>query len=456
MANVQNPLAEENTSQFRKTIHNLEKRSQQLEMVVKISQQLTSILELGDLLRQVVVLTRETFNYYHVHIYLVDETRTILLMSEGYGEAGAEMKRHKHQILIAAPRSLVARAAREKRIIIVEDVRRDPTWLPNVLLPNTHSEMAVPIIIGEQVMGVLDVQENEIGGLDKSDADLLRTLANHIAVAIQNAQLYGIAQQELTERKRAETALKKANQELTKLNADKDKFFSIVAHDLKGPFQPLLGLAHLLLETADQVTPQDALEIGGSIYRSAKNIYDLLENLLEWSRIQRGHLEYNPIPLDLRLVVERAVNLLAENALYKQITLKSTITAPLYIQADENMLYTVIRNLISNALKFTPAGGSVTINQYNGNSVTAEKLTALVEVADTGVGISEKNLAKLFKIEDTLTTTGTAKEKGTGLGLIICKEMVEQHGGEISVISELHKGTAVRFTVPLAEQHMTI
>jgi GAF domain-containing protein/HAMP domain-containing protein len=194
------------TKQLREFIDSLESRvsarTQQLETMVKIGQRLTGILDLSDLLREVVNRTKETFNYYHVHIYLLDEKGEMLLLAQGYGEAGAEMKARGHNISMAAPKSLVAQAAREGRIVSVADVQADPNWLPNPLLPETRSEMAVPIILGSHVVGVLDVQSERASGLGQEDETTLQALANQVAVAVRNARLFTETQDALYEAQR--------------------------------------------------------------------------------------------------------------------------------------------------------------------------------------------------------------------------------------------------------------
>ena len=192
------------TGRLRETIDTLEmqvsQRTQQLQTALDVSQRLVGILDLSDLLRQVVILTKETFNYYHVHIYLREDQ--ILLMAEGYGEAGAEMKRQGHHLALDAPQSLVARAARERQVITVENVRADPSWLPNPLLPDTHSEMAVPVLLGDEVVGVLDVQSEKVGGLTQEDRATLLLLANQIAIAVRNARAFAQTQEALYEAQR--------------------------------------------------------------------------------------------------------------------------------------------------------------------------------------------------------------------------------------------------------------
>jgi GAF domain-containing protein/HAMP domain-containing protein len=165
-------------------------RTNQLETVVSVGRRLSAILDLNDLMDEIVTLTKETFNYYHVHIYLFNDARDTLIMAEGYGQAGAEMKRQGHTIPAAAIRSLVARAAREGTTVTVENVRADPGWLPNPLLPDTQSEMAVPVQLNEEVVGVLDVQSDVVGGLSQADEALLTTLAQQMAVAVRNARIF--------------------------------------------------------------------------------------------------------------------------------------------------------------------------------------------------------------------------------------------------------------------------
>jgi signal transduction histidine kinase len=256
-----------------------------------------------------------------------------------------------------------------------------------------------------------------------------------------------LQQEEVLARVTTHLGLREANRKLVELNATKDKLFSIVAHDLKAPFNPLLGMSELLYRQADTASREEIKETGQCIHRSARGVYNLLDNLLQWAQMQQGRMEYRPVEFELKKVAEQTINLLAENAAGKEINLQSTVAEEAMVYADEYMLDTIIRNLTSNALKFTSKGGQVTISAEPNDSSPG---FAEVSVSDTGVGISKEDLDKLFKLEVHYTTEGTAKEKGTGLGLIICQEMIELNGGQVWVESELGQGTSVRFTVPLA------
>jgi len=185
--------------QLRNSINRLEEqmadRSKKMEVVIDISQRLSAILDLKTLMQEVVTITKETFDYYHAHIYLLDEQGEFLYVAEGYGQAGAELIRRRHKIPVAAPKSLVARAFRERQIVTVENVQEDPTWLPNPVLPETRSEMAVPVILVNEVVGVLNVQSKKVAGLSPEDEMTLQAIANQVAIAIHNTRLFSQMQE---------------------------------------------------------------------------------------------------------------------------------------------------------------------------------------------------------------------------------------------------------------------
>jgi len=235
--------------------------------------------------------------------------------------------------------------------------------------------------------------------------------------------------------------------ELTKLNANKDRFFSIIAHDLRGPFMPLMTNLELLGDLADTLTPQEIRDMSGSSLRSAQKVHQLLENLLQWAQLQMGGLKYNPTTFNLYPLAQKSLEVFHQVAQTKAITLVNHTPPNITIYADINMLDAIIRNLINNALKFTHNGGQVSLSA----TVQPESHKVEIVIADTGVGISPADQQKLFRLEVNHITLGTAQEKGTGLGLIVCKEMIGMHGGKIRVESEVGQGTTVRFTVQASE-----
>lgn len=235
---------------------------------------------------------------------------------------------------------------------------------------------------------------------------------------------------------------KRFQDQLVELSASRDKFFSIISHDLKSSFNAILGFSELLEQDYGELDDRERKEYVYNIRESARNAFKLLENLLEWSRVQTGNIAFIPEDLSIsRLVLENFL-LLKPLAQKKNIHLFSRVSIDLMARGDLNSVLTILRNLISNAIKFTPAGGKVTVEaEKNGRMV-------FISVRDTGVGISAANIAKLFVTGESFKTAGTDNEKGTGLGLILCKEFAEKNGGSIKVTSEEGKGSCFTFTLP--------
>ncbi len=236
--------------------------------------------------------------------------------------------------------------------------------------------------------------------------------------------------------------LRKAYTDMRDANITKDKFFSIIAHDLKEPFNTLLGFSELLLKEYDNRTPEENKEMIQHIYHSSVHGFDLLNNLLEWSRSQTGRIEYKPCDFSLTDLVRQNTASLSGAANKKNIDVQNEIKEYIMAFGDQRMINTVIRNLIVNALKFTGSGGEIVLSHKEENEFI------VVTVADTGIGISEKNLSKLFNLTENISTPGTKNEHGTGLGLILCKEFVEKNGGKIWVESEYGRGSKFSFSLP--------
>jgi two-component system, sensor histidine kinase and response regulator len=251
---------------------------------------------------------------------------------------------------------------------------------------------------------------------------------------------------ELMTRVNTHLELKFAKEELKQALATKDKFFSIISHDLINLFNGLLGLSFLLTDPNMKLGADEKDDYLQSILRSSKQGYDLLKNLLEWSRSQTGSMEVTPITVNLSHIVERNIVFLNEPAKNKQLNLLSLVDKKTLVFVDENMLDTVIRNLLANAIKFTQDEGKIEISA----KPFAENLIEMA-ISDTGVGIKPENIDNLFRSDVYSTTLGTHKEKGTGLGLMLCKELVEKNGGIIGVESEHGKGSRFYIRLPIPE-----
>ncbi len=236
--------------------------------------------------------------------------------------------------------------------------------------------------------------------------------------------------------------LTKNNTELSEINKTKDKLFSIIAHDLKNSVGNIFLMTDLLagnLKNKDRETSEEFVLL---MRHQAKETLTLLETLLDWARSQSGHMAYNPSLIDLDQIVRNVLENLISSALIKNIVILPPDVNNVKVFADANLLKTILRNLVTNSIKFTNAGGTILVSgRMNANETE-------ISITDTGIGMDRKIQEMLFKIESNLTTIGTANEKGTGLGLIICKEFVEKHGGHIRVISEVGKGSQFIFTLP--------
>ncbi len=250
---------------------------------------------------------------------------------------------------------------------------------------------------------------------------------------------FSVAFNQMTEALREK---KRIEDQLRDLYASRDKLSSVISHDLKSPFNGILGFASLLLQDYDELSDKDRKEFIRNIETSAQSAFKLLENLLEWSRIQTGKIQFNFEELNLGRLIYENFMLLQPTADKKQIHLYNFAPPDCFIFADRNSMLTIIRNLLSNAIKFTPKGGKI--------SVHAEQHDNLWEVSvkDNGIGIKPESLAKLFKTGETVKTRGTDNEKGTGLGLLLCKEFVEKNGGKIWVESTPGQGSRFVFTMP--------
>lgn len=243
---------------------------------------------------------------------------------------------------------------------------------------------------------------------------------------------------------RVQTHLKMQQQKrnLKELNATKDKFFSIIAHDLRSPLNQLLGLSEILQKEIESERINDVIMLANLINDSAKSGRLLLENLLEWSRSQTGSININPEVLDLLKITNEVVMLYENNAKQKNIIIKLKIKKSKTAFADGNMLKTILRNLLSNSIKFTNAGGKINLEVNSANGMV------IYSVSDNGIGIGDDDIDKLFRIDVNPKTIGRSKEKGTGLGLILCKEFVEMNAGKIWVESEFGKGSTFKFSLP--------
>jgi signal transduction histidine kinase len=294
---------------------------------------------------------------------------------------------------------------------------------------NSPSWIGIPLQTFSKVIGVLVLQHYEKENVySEGDVRFLTSIGNQIAIAI--------------ERKKAEEEIKLKNELLQSINAEKDKFFSIIAHDLRGPLSAFVAATQIITDEIQTMSIEEIKDITGSMKTSATNIYSLLENLLEWSRLRRGGMNFVPEKLNLKKETGECLNVLNESARKKGIAIEIAIPDEMEVIADSHMFETVIRNLVSNSIKFTTSGGIVNVtSSYNNNSVE-------IKIRDSGIGMSPELKSKLFQINEKTSRPGTEGELSTGLGLLLCKEFIEKHNGKIWVESEPGKGSVFTFTLP--------
>lgn len=281
-------------------------------------------------------------------------------------------------------------------------------------------------LINKKKNGEIFIESAQIAPIKDNDGKII----NYVAI-----------KEDITERKKQEEIIFKSNIKLKELNATKDKFFGIIAHDLRNPFSAILGFSELLIKHIEKYDKEKILSFAKSINNATQNTYKLLENLLEWARIQRGIMTFNLENIKLNGLLKELVPVLQEIANQKKIILNYSCNDDVILRADRNMITTILRNLITNSIKFTNHSGNIEIIAQNVDN------DIIISVTDNGIGMDDETRNNLFKFDSTQTRRGTDNETGTGLGLILCKEFIEKHKGTLTVESEIDKGS--KFTIVL-------
>jgi len=330
--------------------------------------------------------------------------------------------------------SFCAHALHSSEMLIVPDATQDQRFADNPLVlhdPHIRFYAGAPLVTSEGlVLGTICVVDLCPRQLNQSQIRTLQILSHQV-----------VSQLEL---RLSRNQLQEYAEQLQKLNSNKDRFFSTLAHDLKSPFNGILNLAKILQQEADDLSRADIKDIAQDIHSASEEAYKLMDNLLQWSLFETGGMRYHPVRLSLYELAVSVVSLLGAVAHQKGVYLSIASDADVVVYADRQMIYSVLQNLVTNAIKFTPPHGKVTV------SIASSGSNAVVSVADTGVGMNEAQMQCIFSDNYTCPSTrGTAGESGTGLGLLLCRQFVEQNGGRMRVVSELNKGTTFSFTLPL-------
>ena len=404
-----------------------ERLASELETVAQVSTAASTILEVDELLQSVVDLAKSSFGLYHAHIYLTNETGKKLLLKAGAGNIGRLMSLEGREINIDDD-SIVARAARTQKGVMENNVRRIVDFMPHPLLPETRSEMALPMLVGGKLIGVLDLQSDEEGYFTQEDLNVQTTLAAQIAVAVENANQYAIQVQTSTK--------------LREVDVLKSEFLASMSHELRTPLNSIIGFADVLLEGLDGDLNERMEEDVRLIRESGNHLRGLIGDILDMSKIEAGRMDLRYEEVDMTQlandVMATAAPLAQEKKLFLHLDIDENVKP---VVADRTRLRQVMWNIVGNAIKFTEKG-SVTI------SVQAQSTHVLCSIRDTGIGIKEENINAVFEQFRQIDGGLNRAAGGTGLGMPITKKLVELHGGDIWLESVYGQGTTFLFTVP--------
>ncbi|MBK8987480.1 MAG: GAF domain-containing protein [Chloroflexi bacterium] len=413
--------------QTQESLNEQERLSTQLETVAQVSTAASTMLEADALLQAVVDLTRASFNLYHTHIYLLDEDRNRLVLRAGADQVGRLMTLEGREINLNAE-SLVARAARTRVGIVENDVRKIVDFLPNPLLPHTRAELAVPMVVGDRLIGVLDLQADRVDYFTEEDVNIHRTLASQVAVAVQNATLFAEQVQ--------------ASDKLREVDRLKSEFLASMSHELRTPLNSIIGFADVLLEGLDGDLNERMEEDVRLIRDSGNHLRALIGDILDMSKIEAGRMELRYEEIDMRQMANDVIATAAPLAEAKKLALYCNIDDDVdIVEADRTRLRQVMWNIVGNAIKFTEKGHVALNLQMRNNNL-------LVAIEDTGIGIKEENVSIVFEQFRQIDGNLNRSAGGTGLGMPITKKLIELHGGEIWVESAVGKGSTFWFTIP--------
>src|SRR5574341_783780 len=414
----------------------IRRRNEYLAASAEISRLVTSTLELNTIFTRTVNLVSERFGFYFAAIYTIEEAGFNVVLREATGAAGEKMKAQKYMVTVGS-QTIVGKVAETGESKLVDDVNREPLHQPNPLLLDTQSEATVPLRIGSRIVGVIDIQSTLTHAFTQDDISVLQSLADQIAVAIDNARSYELSQQ--------------AVRELREVDQMKSQFLANMSHELRTPLNSIIGFSRVILKGIDgPVTDMQQQDLT-AIYNSGQHLLGLINDVLDLARIEAGKMELNFEEVHLSEMVTSVMSTAKGLVKEKRIQLQQRVPEDMPpVRGDTMRVRQVLLNLISNASKFTDEG-SITVEALVQRGPTG-KMEALINVTDTGSGISVEDQKKLFQAFSQVDGSATRKSGGSGLGLSICANLVQLHGGRIGVHSEAGKGSTFYFTLPLFHQ----
>ncbi len=431
-----NEMADRLAQQVHQQEKLIQARTDQLVTAADVSRSIALLRDPGDLLPFIVRTIQERFKFYFVGIFILSEGKPELVLVAAAGHH-SETRLESHTTLTIHSDSIIGQVSRTLAPYIASDVQQDPFHLSNPLLPDTQSEMALPLQLNGQLLGVLDLQASEHGRFEESDLYYLAGVADQVSVALENARLYNQTQQYARDMVQAREVAEAANQAKT-------RFLASMSHELRTPLNAILGFTQVL--ERDSNLTQRQMEYLGIVAHSGYHLLSLINDVLEMSKLEVGRVAMREDVFDMRQFLNGLSELFQLRATSKGVSLKVSQAGdvPAYIMADEGKLRQVLINLLGNSLKFTHTGG-IHLRVGFEEGETAPRLHFVVE--DTGSGIDHTALDEVFK-PFVQTTAGEKQAEGTGLGLAITRQYIHLMGGEISIQSNLGEGTVVQFYIP--------
>jgi len=417
----------------KKSEETIRRRNEYLAVSAEIGKLVTSTLDLNSIFARTVNLINERFNFYHAGIFIVEETGFNAALREATGEAGKEMKERKHTLQVN-DKSIVGKVTMDGQVVIVNDVMADPLHRPNPLLPETRAEAAIPLRIGNRIIGAIDIQAKTSGAFTEDEIAVLQTLADQVAVAIDNARSFELSQE--------------AVMEMREIDRLKSQFLANMSHELRTPLNSIIGFSRVIIKGIDGPVTELQQQDLTAIYNSGQHLLGLINDILDLSKIEAGKMELAFDEVNIADITSSVLSTMSGLIKDKPIQIKRIIEPDLpTVRADAIRVRQVMINLLSNAAKFTDEGNIVVdVRLYPGQAGRNE---VKISVTDTGPGISKQDQEKLFQPFSQVDDSPTRKTGGTGLGLSICQHIVNMHGGKIWIDSDTGKGSTFHFTLPL-------
>jgi signal transduction histidine kinase/DNA-binding response OmpR family regulator len=408
------------------------KRARQLETAAEIAREASGNLEVDTLLNRAVNLIRTRFGFYHASIFLLAGTDAVVRAS-----TQKELVDMRHALPMEEGKSIIGTVTASGEPLVANDVTASPTHRPHPLLPDTKAEMGVPLKIGSRVTGALDVQSVEANAFSDDDVAVLQILADQIAIAIDNARSFEVAQ--------------RAMEEIREADRLKTQFLANMSHELRTPLNSIIGFSRVILKGIDGPINDVQREDLQAIHSSGQHLLRMINDILDLSKIEAGKMELSIDEVDITEIIKSAMSTAIGLVKEKPIQLIKDVPEDLpIVLADSTRIRQVLINLLQNASKFTDEGSITVKAQVQTGSTGQEEV--YISVKDTGIGISKEDQEKLFEPFSQVDDSPTRKTGGTGLGLSISRRMVEMQGGQIGLESAANEGSTFWFTIPVSKQ----